>query len=86
MSVINTNISAMKAANASSSANKALGTAMERLSTGKRINSAKDDAAGLPIGLQLIGPALAERQLLKFAKAYETRTRWHGRHQTGCSC
>ncbi|EQA97162.1 flagellin [Sphingobium sp. HDIP04] len=30
-------------------ANKALGTAMERLSTGKRINSAKDDAAGLAI-------------------------------------
>jgi flagellin len=25
------------------------GTAMERLSTGKRINSAKDDAAGLAI-------------------------------------
>ena len=49
MSVINTNISAMKAANASASANKALGTAMERLSTGKRINSAKDDAAGLAI-------------------------------------
>jgi len=49
MSVINTNISAMKATNASSSANKALGTAMERLSTGKRINSAKDDAAGLAI-------------------------------------
>ena len=49
MSVINTNISAMKAANASSSANKALGVAMERLSTGKRINSAKDDAAGLAI-------------------------------------
>ena len=49
MSVINTNISAMKASNASASANKALGTAMERLSTGKRINSAKDDAAGLAI-------------------------------------
>src|SRR5690554_4777920 len=49
MSVINTNISALKAANASSQANKALGTAMERLSTGKRINSAKDDAAGLAI-------------------------------------
>ena len=30
-------------------ANKMLGTAMERLSTGKRINSAKDDAAGLAI-------------------------------------
>ncbi|MDE8651138.1 flagellin [Novosphingobium album (ex Liu et al. 2023)] len=49
MSVINTNISAMKASNASISANKMLGTAMERLSTGKRINSAKDDAAGLAI-------------------------------------
>ncbi len=49
MSVINTNISAMKAANASTTATKALGTAMERLSTGKRINSAKDDAAGLAI-------------------------------------
>ena len=49
MSVINTNISALKASNASAAAGKALGTAMERLSTGKRINSAKDDAAGLAI-------------------------------------
>ena len=49
MSVINTNIGALKAANASAGADKALGTAMERLSTGKRINSAKDDAAGLAI-------------------------------------
>jgi flagellin len=49
MAVINTNISAIRAGNASSSANKALGQAMERLSTGKRINSAKDDAAGLAI-------------------------------------
>jgi flagellin len=49
MAVINTNISAIKASNASAAAGKALGTAMERLSTGKRINSAKDDAAGLAI-------------------------------------
>ena len=53
MSVINTNISAMKAANASASANQALGTAMERLSTGKRINSASDDAAGLAIATSM---------------------------------
>ena len=53
MSVINTNIGALKAANASSSANKALGTAMERLSTGKRINSASDDAAGLAIATSM---------------------------------
>lgn len=49
MAVINTNISAIRATNASNSANKMLGTAMERLSTGKRINGAKDDAAGLAI-------------------------------------
>ena len=49
MAVINTNIGAIRAANASNSANKMLGMAMERLSTGKRINSAKDDAAGLAI-------------------------------------
>lgn len=49
MTVINTNISSMKAANASASASNMLGSAMERLSTGKRINSARDDAAGLAI-------------------------------------
>ena len=49
MAVINTNISAIRATNASNSASKMLGVAMERLSTGKRINSAKDDAAGLAI-------------------------------------
>ena len=49
MTVINSNVSALRASNASTAANSALSTAMERLSTGKRINSAKDDAAGLAI-------------------------------------
>lgn len=49
MSVINTNTSALRAANASTRANEMLGDAMERLSTGSRINSAADDAAGLSI-------------------------------------
>ncbi|BBD98922.1 flagellin [Sphingobium amiense] len=49
MTVIGTNSSALRAANASTMASKALSSAMERLSTGKRINSAKDDAAGLAI-------------------------------------
>ncbi|MGB3471828.1 MAG: flagellin [Erythrobacter sp.] len=49
MSVINTNISALRAQGASTQANKMLGDAMERLSTGRRINSASDDAAGLSI-------------------------------------
>ncbi|MBK9009413.1 MAG: flagellin FliC [Novosphingobium sp.] len=53
MAVINTNIAAIRAANASNSASKMLGTAMERLSTGKRINSAKDDAAGSAIATNM---------------------------------
>jgi flagellin len=49
VTVIGSNISSLRASNASAKAQDALSTAMERLSTGKRINSAKDDAAGLAI-------------------------------------
>ena len=49
MTVIGTNTAALRSTNASTAAGKSLSTAMERLSTGKRINSAKDDAAGLAI-------------------------------------
>ncbi|WP_322964700.1 flagellin N-terminal helical domain-containing protein [Sphingomonas fuzhouensis] len=49
MTVIASNISALRATSASTSASLALSTSMERLSTGQRINSAKDDAAGLAI-------------------------------------
>jgi flagellin len=53
MTVIGTNTAALRSTNASASANKSLSTAMERLSTGKRINSAKDDAAGLAIASKM---------------------------------
>ena len=46
---INTNIGALKAADAAYSVNKSMETSMQRLSSGKRINSAADDAAGLKI-------------------------------------
>ena len=49
MSVINTNVKSLIAQNALKVNNRAMSTAMEQLSTGKRINSAKDDAAGLAI-------------------------------------
>jgi flagellin len=49
MSVINTNVKALAAQGSLSNVNKTLQTSMERLSTGVRINSAKDDAAGLAI-------------------------------------
>ena len=53
MTVINTNVSATLASNAIARNERAMGTAMERLSTGKRINSAADDAAGLAIASRM---------------------------------
>ena len=49
MSVINTNTKALVAQESMRASNISLSTAMERLSTGSKINSAKDDAAGLAI-------------------------------------
>lgn len=49
MSVINTNTKALAAQGSLSNVNNKLAVSMERLSTGLRINSAKDDAAGLAI-------------------------------------
>jgi len=53
MSVINTNVSALYSQNAMKTNARSMNTAMEQLSTGTRINSAKDDAAGLAIGQNL---------------------------------
>ena len=50
---INTNIASMTAQRAMLNSNSALETSFERLSTGKRVNSAVDDAAGLAIGKEL---------------------------------
>ena len=49
MSVINTNVNSLIAQNAVNVNARALSSAMEQLSTGKRINGSKDDAAGLSI-------------------------------------
>ena len=53
MTVINTNVSATLASNAITRNDRAMSTAMERLSTGLRINSASDDAAGLAIASRM---------------------------------
>jgi flagellin len=50
---INTNVGALKAADAAYSVNKSMETSMLRLSSGKRINSAIDDAAGLQISQRM---------------------------------
>lgn len=50
---VNTNVTSMKAQNNLNGANNKLSMSMERLSSGLRINSAKDDAAGLQIANRL---------------------------------
>ena len=62
-----TNASSMASTNALNKSNSMLSTAMERLGTGKRINSAADDAAGLQIATRLQGQsngmAVAQRNI-----------------------
>jgi flagellin len=49
MPAINTNVKALAAQSSMDRADRSLQTSMQRLSTGLRINNAKDDAAGLAI-------------------------------------
>ncbi|WP_430386861.1 flagellin [Blastomonas fulva] len=53
MTVIGTNVAAMRASYASTTAQNSLSKAIDRLSTGKRINSAADDAAGNAIATRM---------------------------------
>ena len=53
MAVVNTNVNASIAQNALVRNERSMNTAMERLSTGQRINSASDDAAGLAIASRM---------------------------------
>ena len=53
MPVINTNVKALYTQTAMKATERASGVAMQQLSTGKRINSAKDDAAGLAIATRM---------------------------------
>jgi flagellin len=67
MTVINTNTAALRAQNGSRVANQSLSIAMERLSTGKRINSAKDDAAGLAIASSMTSSIRGMSQAIRNA-------------------
>ena len=65
MAVINTNIMSLNAQRNLSATQSALATSVQRLSTGLRVNSAKDDAAGLAIAermnTQVRGMNVADR-------------------------
>jgi len=53
MTIINTNVKSLIAQDSLRANNNKLSQAMERLSTGSKVNSAKDDAAGLAIGTRM---------------------------------
>ena len=63
--IINTNTSALRAQNGGRVANQQLQSAMERLSSGKRINSAKDDAAGLAIASSMTAQIRGMNQAIR---------------------
>ncbi|MFT8972149.1 flagellin [Zymomonas mobilis] len=65
MTVINTNTSALRAQNASRLADNNLNTAMTRLSSGKSINSASDNAAGLAISSSMTAQINGMNQAIK---------------------
>ena len=53
MSVINTNLASLNAQRNLSTSSASLNTSIQRLSSGLRVNSAKDDAAGLSIATKM---------------------------------
>lgn len=62
---INTNLGALGAAAAATSVNKSMETAMERLSSGLRINTASDDAAGVAIASRLTSEIRGTNQAIR---------------------
>ena len=67
MTVVNTNVGALTAQAAMVKNNRELETAVERLSTGLRINSAADDAAGMAITQRLESQILGLNQAIRNA-------------------
>lgn len=64
---INTNLSAQIASAAATASQSAAGVAMERLSSGTRLNSAKDDAANVAISSRLHSEATGLNMAVKNA-------------------
>ena len=67
MSVINTNVKSLVAQNALTVNSRNLSKTMEQLSTGKRINSAADDAAGLAISNKMTAQVKGLNQAVRNA-------------------
>ena len=74
MPSINTNIASLNAQRNLQASASSLATSMQRLSSGLRVNSAKDDAAGL---------AIAERMSVQIQGPERRRTQRQRRHLAG---
>lgn len=66
--LINTNIPSLNSQRHLNSSQSALSTSLERLSSGKRINSAKDDAAGLGISERMTSQIRGMNQAIRNAR------------------
>ncbi|MFA5988111.1 MAG: flagellin [Sphingomonas sp.] len=67
MTVIGTNVAALRATNANNRASNDLADSIQRLSTGKRINSSRDDAAGLAIASSFTAQIRGQSQAIRNA-------------------
>jgi len=69
MTVINTNVNSLYAQAALTKNARTQATAMQQLSTGSRINAAKDDAAGMAIGTAMTSQVKGLAQAARNAQA-----------------
>ena len=67
MTVINTNVSALKARLASQIANSGVDTAALRLSSGRRLNFGADDAAGAAVFMKMNAQLMGQKAAIKTA-------------------
>ena len=76
MAVVNTNIAASIAQAALSKNERLLESAMEQLATGKKINSASDNAAGLAISTRMTSQIRARSSCKKRTRCCEHDQYW----------
>ena len=76
MLVVNTSLASINAERKLTATGRSMGLAMERLSSGLRINGAKDDAAGLSIGTSM------SAQIRGVQKSIQNSTDWTSLFQT----
>ena len=80
---IATNTAALTAASAASSVNRDIGTSMARLSSGKRINSASDDAAGVAIASRLYAEIRGTKQAIRNDDGSKYSGEWQANKRHG---